>query len=303
MRDAMRWLGLGALLGLGVVACGDGTNARADAGGLGSGSGDAAPRGPGLSNRGDAAAPEAGSDGNACRPLTSAAAALGPYVKAWNTPEVKARDCLLAQSVIADAIYVDSTFDARNRDALSKVIGTFFTISPMAGIDATSQPLLREKDLRFTWDLRNGGAAVASGTDYIQLDPSGQLAAIHGFFEPFNDDKSAIATVTAYVDAWSATGDTARDAALADAVAGTVRFLDTKQDLRGSTALADAMRQAHAGGLSRATSMKLQGYGTPPTHARVQLELQNSAGTSTVTDYLRFDAAGHIEHIGRFVEP
>jgi hypothetical protein len=302
MGDAMRRMGLGLWLCLGVMGCGDDDGVNADGGRHASDAGDASSKWPEHTNQDAAGRPDADGAADACAPLTAPSDVLGAYGMAWNTPDVKARDCLLAQALITDAIYVDPMINARDRDALSMAIGSFRATSPKGSIDTKGDPMLRTSDLRFSWDFKNNGTTVISGIDYIQLEPSGQIAAVHGFWEPFSDG-AAVDSVTAYLKAWNAADDTARDAALADAVSDAVRFIDATQDLQGKTMLADGMRKARTGGLARVTSVKLQSYGTPFTHARVQLTLEDGASKSTVTDYLRFDADGRIEHIGRFAEP
>lgn len=300
MAKGLRWLATVAVLG--GLGCGDDTVAANDAG-MPAGGGD------------DAAAPQVDASGGvavACEPLADLDAVLQTYGSAWNEPDAATRDCLLAKSMTPDAIYVDPTIDARDNAELSEAIGKFIDAMPGAEIVPKGTPEARDRDLRFGWQFQLSGAGGFPGIDYVVLAPDGRIDAIHGYWEPFPEGapeskpasgaaSDARDAVVAYVAAWNAASDAERDAALAEASADGVRFIDAAQDIEGTSALAGAIAAARDAGLATATATKFQLHAT---HARVQLALRDDAGkTTTATDYVRFDAAGKIEHIGRFAEP
>jgi hypothetical protein len=250
-----------------------------------------------TANTHEASVPETGADARGdCSPRMDVHEVLDDYLAAWNEPDATKRDCLLARSMVADAIYVDPATDTRDRAALSDKIG----VVPRGTNPVTrwtSDPELRKGDLRRSWSF-----LTQLGLDYMELAADGRIAAVHGFWDPFNGG-DPIAAVTAYVDAWNAADATARTDRLTVGVSDSVRFRDPTHDASGSQALADAINATRTSGLTTVTSVKLQSYGSPLTHARLALELVDAVGAkTTVTDYLRFDSNGRILRIGRFAD-
>jgi hypothetical protein len=143
---------------------------------------------------------------------------------------------------------------------------------------------------------------MQTGVDYQELGPDGLIAAVNGFWDPFSAG-AVSKQVDDYVSAWNIVDASARAASLATAVADTVRFRDGTNDVSGAQALSEAITAARSSGLVSGSPVKLQSYGTPPTHARLALLLTSTNATSIdVTDYLSFDTDGRILRIARFVD-
>lgn len=240
-------------------------------------------------------------DATSCDPLTGAQEVITAYGDAWNEKDRTQRDCLLAKSMVADSIYVDPQIDSRDPATLSDHIDGIFQTLPDARLDWKGEPEIRGRDLLAPWTYWiAAGVPPQEGIDYIVLADDGRIAAVHGYWDPFTNGP-AIDTVTTYIEAWNASDSAARSAALAQATTETVRYLDGSVDVTNQTALADEMSAQHTDGLAIVTLVTVQRAFS--THARIQIEVGTGAAqTVTATDYVRFDAQGKIEHIGRFFE-
>jgi len=256
----------------------------------------------------DAAAVNSGTDGagavdtgsntaSDCTPRSSTADVLKAFGAAWNEPDATKRTCLLARSFASDGVYLDPIAHTSDRASLSDHIGTNIARNPNSPLAWTGTADLRATDLRAPWSF----GSAQTGVDYQELGPDGLIATVNGFWDPFNDNGSS-KQVDDYVSAWNTADADARAALLATAVADTVRFRDGAEDVSGAQVLSEAIGGARSSGLVSVSSIKLQSYGTPPTHARLASLLTSTNATSVdVTDYLRFDTDGRILRIARFV--
>jgi hypothetical protein len=155
-RFSRRSLALGAL----VVGCSNTNDSTHRAGTpTDAGKSDAVPA---TANTPEASVPETGADARGgCSPRVDVHEVLGDYAASWNEPEAAKRDCLLARSMVADAIYVDPATDTRDRAALSDHIGVILRAVPNAVMAWTGDPELRKGDLRIAWSF----AVTQTGLD------------------------------------------------------------------------------------------------------------------------------------------
>lgn len=258
----------------GVLACSDGDDGRSDVRAVGAAS---------------------------CAPLAGVGDLLAAYEQAWNETDASARDCLIAQAFEDDPIVNDPNFYTRTRAALSAAVGGFLAANPEAELGLAGQPQVRSSDLLVGWYVAVPGRMI-SGLDYIEFGASGRFAAIQSYLDPFENGVS-IPTVTAYVGALNAGDPVARRSALETVLADNVRYRDADADVSGPSATAALLDEGRAARTSTASIVRLQSHGDPVTHARLELDVDIDGVNTTVMDYLRFDADGAIDGIGRFVEP
>ena len=258
----------------GALACSEGDDSRSDVGAVGAAS---------------------------CAPLAGVADLLAAYEQAWNETDASARACLIAQAFEDDPIVNDPNFYTRTRAALSVAVGGFLAANPEAELGLAGQPQVRSGDLLVTWYVAVPGRTL-SGLDYMEFGGSGRLAAIQSYLDPF-ENGAPIPTVTAYVGALNASDPVARRSALETVLAENVRYRDGEADVSGLSATAALMDEGRVARPSTASIVRLQSHGAPVTHARLELDVDIDGVNTTVMDYLRFDADGAIDGIGRFVEP
>ena len=119
--------------------------------------------------------------------------AIAAYGAAWVEPDATARLTLLQQAWAADAVYCDPLASVAGRDGLSEHIGQFQTAMPGARIEVTSEPVRHHDSAFFRWALTDAdGATVMTGFDVVQLDRTGLIARLTGFFD--SDTGTAPAT-------------------------------------------------------------------------------------------------------------
>src|SRR5262249_12421177 len=111
---------------------------------------------------------------------------VAAYAAAWNEPDVARRRALLEKAWATDGIYTDPGAHVEGREALVQHISGFLQSLPGARIVATSRVDLHHDQLRFSWKLlKADGTTQIDGMDFGQLDASGHLRRIVGFFGPF----------------------------------------------------------------------------------------------------------------------
>ena len=109
---------------------------------------------------------------------------IAAYGAAWVEPDATARRTLLEQAWAADAVYCDPTAVVTGREALSDHIGGFQAAMPGGRIQVTSEPVLHHDSAFFRWSLTDAdGATVMTGFDVVQLDRTGLIARLTGFFD------------------------------------------------------------------------------------------------------------------------
>jgi len=109
---------------------------------------------------------------------------IAAYGAAWVEPDATARLALLRQAWAADAVYCDPLAVVTGRDALSDHIAQFQASMPGGRIEVTSEPVRHHDSAFFRWSLTDAeGATVMTGFDVVQLDRTGLIARLTGFFD------------------------------------------------------------------------------------------------------------------------
>ena len=109
---------------------------------------------------------------------------IAAYGAAWLEPDATARLTLLRQAWAADAVYCDPLAFVAGREGLSDHIGQFQAAMPGARIEVTSEPVRHHDSAFFRWSLTGAdGAVVMTGFDVVQLDRTGLIARLTGFFD------------------------------------------------------------------------------------------------------------------------
>jgi hypothetical protein len=105
------------------------------------------------------------------------------YGAAWNETDDGARLTLLERCWADDATYTDPTASVTGREGLAAHIGQFQAERPGFRLELTSGVDEHGGRLRFAWRmLAPDGAEVLEGLDFGELDGSGRLSRIVGFF-------------------------------------------------------------------------------------------------------------------------
>lgn len=107
---------------------------------------------------------------------------LENILAAWNESDPqKVRD-LLEQSLSPEIRFVDPTIDLVGIDAFQKNIEEFQAKLPGAVTSITSKIDSQHEFQRYHWAIHQGGSLVISGFDVTQVDSSGKIKAVIGFF-------------------------------------------------------------------------------------------------------------------------
>ena len=110
---------------------------------------------------------------------------VATYCAAWNERDEAARSALLDKSWGDNGVYEDPTgVVPAGRAALHAHIG-FRQAYPGAKIEATSKADQHHSKIHFTWRMvQPDGTVAIDGRDFGELDPTGRIAHIVGFFGP-----------------------------------------------------------------------------------------------------------------------
>ena len=109
---------------------------------------------------------------------------IAAYGAAWVEPDATARLALLEQAWAAEAVYCDPLAVVTGREALSDHIGQTQAAMPGSRIEVTSEPVRHHDSAFFRWTMTDAsGATVMTGFDVVQLDPSGRIGRLTGFFD------------------------------------------------------------------------------------------------------------------------
>lgn len=240
-----------------------------------------------------AGAPDGGDD--PCAVPSSLDAVVTVYGSAWNESDAAARLCALEASLTPSVTYIDPTIDTATREDLSDAIGAFLASAAGSSIVQTSGLDARDGELRFVWEFRTNGATVIRGYDYMELDETGRISSVRGYWDPIPATPPNGA-VAAYGTAVSAIDSAARREALAEAAEATVVFTGpgTGSAASGLSGVADAMA------LPAGAAVSVTGTQVYPKFARTEFEVTRGGDTTKVTDYLHLSDAGKVTRIARF---
>lgn len=109
---------------------------------------------------------------------------IAAYGAAWVEPDPTARLALLQQAWAADAVYCDPLAVVTGREALSDHIGQTQAAMPGSRIQVTSEPVRHHDSAFFRWTMTDAsGVTVMTGFDVVQLDPTGRIGRLTGFFD------------------------------------------------------------------------------------------------------------------------
>ncbi|MFZ5735117.1 MAG: nuclear transport factor 2 family protein [Pseudomonadota bacterium] len=107
------------------------------------------------------------------------------YVDAWNEPDVRKREALLAQCWGEGAVYVDPTVELKGATTLSAHIAKVQAARPGAYLEFMSGIDVHHNVVRFLWRLvRADGTRGDTSIDFGEIGPDGRLTKIVGFFGP-----------------------------------------------------------------------------------------------------------------------
>ena len=111
---------------------------------------------------------------------------VSAYCAAWNETDGAARTALLETSWSDSGVYEDPTaLVAPGRAALHAHIAKFHQGYPGAKIVPTSKVDAHHGKIHFTWRLvLPDGTVAIDGRDFGEIDPTGRIAHIVGFFGP-----------------------------------------------------------------------------------------------------------------------
>jgi hypothetical protein len=109
---------------------------------------------------------------------------IAAYGAAWLETDPAARLRLLELAWAPEAVYSDPLAHVPGRDALSAHIGATQAAMPGARIEVTGEPVRHHDSAFFRWTMSDAsGAVVMTGFDVVQLDESGRIARLTGFFD------------------------------------------------------------------------------------------------------------------------
>ena len=115
---------------------------------------------------------------------TTSGDSLTAYGAAWLEPDEHRRRALLETAWAEQAVYCDPLDLVTGREALSAHIAA--TQASLAGgrVAVTNEPVRHHDSAFFRWAVQDAaGATVLTGWDVVQLDESGRIARLTGFFD------------------------------------------------------------------------------------------------------------------------
>ena len=112
-------------------------------------------------------------------------AALKDYCLAWSTADDDTRAALLEKVWAEDGIYSDPSAEVRGRTALHAHIGSLHAKMPGTQIVLSTDASAHHGYLYFGWQMITAeGEVRINGVDFAQIDDTGRIAQIVGFFGP-----------------------------------------------------------------------------------------------------------------------
>jgi hypothetical protein len=109
---------------------------------------------------------------------------IGAYGAAWLETDAPQRVDLLERAWAPDAVYCDPVDYVAGRQALSEHIAATQTALPGGRVEITTDPVRHHDSAFFRWSMTDSaGVTVLSGFDVVQLDDSGRIARLTGFFD------------------------------------------------------------------------------------------------------------------------
>ena len=109
---------------------------------------------------------------------------LAAYGAAWLETDPNRRLTLLEAAWATDAVYCDPIDHVAGREALARHIENTQSMLPGGRVQITTTPVRHHDSAFFRWaivDDKDG--TVLTGFDVVQLDASGRIARLTGFFD------------------------------------------------------------------------------------------------------------------------
>ena len=109
---------------------------------------------------------------------------LDAYGAAWLETDPERCAALLEIAWAEDAIYCDPVDHVAGRAALADHIDHTQTMLPGGRVEVTTEPIRHHDSAFFRWAMIDGdGSTVLTGFDVVQLDASGRIGRLTGFFD------------------------------------------------------------------------------------------------------------------------
>jgi hypothetical protein len=107
------------------------------------------------------------------------------FLAAYNETDARTRLGLLEQAFTADGRLIDPPLDSAGRQGISDMMGAVHQQFPGHTFRRTSGVDEHHGHLRYGWELIGpDGNVVLAGMDVAELDGTGQLVRVTGFFDP-----------------------------------------------------------------------------------------------------------------------
>jgi hypothetical protein len=109
---------------------------------------------------------------------------IAAYGAAWLETDEGERLALLERAWAADAVYCDPVDRVPGRRALADHIAATQAALPGGQVAITSDPVRHHDSAFFRWSMTDAdGQVVLTGFDVVQLDGTGRIARLTGFFD------------------------------------------------------------------------------------------------------------------------
>lgn len=109
---------------------------------------------------------------------------IGPYGQAWLEADEDARRALLERAWAPDAVYCDPLAVVHGVEALVQHIGSTQAGLDGGRIEVTAEAVRHHDSAHFPWAMRAAdGSTVMTGFDVVQLDDTGRITRLTGFFD------------------------------------------------------------------------------------------------------------------------
>ena len=109
---------------------------------------------------------------------------IAAYGAAWLETDAQRRRALLDTAWAPDAVYCDPLDRVAGRQALAEHIAA--TQAQLAGgrVEVATEPVRHHDSAFFRWSITDAsGGTVLTGWDVVQLDDSGRISRLTGFFD------------------------------------------------------------------------------------------------------------------------
>ncbi len=118
---------------------------------------------------------------------STATKAVEQYFEAWNTRDAEMRLKAIQAAFAADAVYSDPNADVKGHQALGDMMGAAHVqiLKQHSSFSFVRTSRIEEHHgrIRFNWALKDAdGKTALSGVDFGEIDGTGRLRLIAGFF-------------------------------------------------------------------------------------------------------------------------